>query len=164
EGSGEEQKEVAGIGLGAGLHSGQAERPPARQQQEPGTDRTVEARQPQVGPRPGGCEAIDPVSGRVGDPARAVGHRTSRLPSGVSNVPRRFVGVVESGTSGVVPSASLRLGALGRGPCAAISQMFLPISEALACCALTCLGTSAGTPQVVAPSSSPLIILASAAR
>src|SRR5262245_24022079 len=147
------------IDVGAGVDRGEANRPPARQQQEPGADRSVEARQPQIGPRPGGGEAVDPISGRVGDAARAVGHRTSGLPWSVSKVPGpRFV-AVESGTNGVVPSASLKLGPACRGPCAAASQTFLVVCETLPCSPLSCLTISGGTPQVVPCSSRPLIIL-----
>jgi hypothetical protein len=42
----------------------------------------------------------------------------------------------------VVPSASLRLGAAGRAPCAATSHTCLPIWAYLAWAALTCLMTS----------------------
>src|SRR5262249_37670141 len=53
-----------------------------------------------------------------------------------------------SGTVGVAPSASARLGVAGRGPWAAASQSFLLTSVALPCPSLTCLRRSEGTPQV----------------
>ena len=55
-----------------------------------------------------------------------------------------FLVDVVSGTVGVVPSASLRLGPAGRGPCAAASQTCLLVCVALLCPALTCLSTSGG--------------------
>ena len=64
----------------------------------------------------------------------------------------------------MAPSASLRLGPAGRGPCAAASHTFLPTSEALLCPSLTCLRTSGGTPQVALFSCKLLIILVSADR
>ena len=104
------------IDLAAGVDRREPNGPPARHQQEPGPDRPVEARQPQVGARPGGGEAVDPVSSRIGDATRAAGHRASGLPDSVSKVPWPFLVDVVSGTTGVVPRASLRLGPLGRGP------------------------------------------------
>ena len=62
---------------------------------------------------------------------------------------------------GVAPSASLRLGPAGR--CAAASQTFLAVSDALLCPALTCLMASGGTPQVALFSSSAFINRVSAA-
>ena len=91
--------------------------------------------------------------------------RISGLPVSVSKVDCPFLVELEgSGTVGVAPSASLRLGAAGRGPCAAASHTFLPTSEALPCPSLTCLRTSGGTPQVALLSCKLLIILVSAVR
>src|SRR5262249_61034788 len=71
EGADEEQDQMPEVDRGAGLDGSERHRPPARQQQQPGADRPVEAGEPQIGPRPGGGEAVDPVSGRGGDAARA---------------------------------------------------------------------------------------------
>ena len=71
EGADEEQQAMPGIGIGlAGGDRGEPGRPPARQQQQPGADRAVEPRQPQIGPKPGRRGRIDPVAGRIGDAAR----------------------------------------------------------------------------------------------
>jgi hypothetical protein len=101
-------------------------------------------------------EAVDPVSGRIGDATRAAGHRASGLPDSVSKVPWPFLVEFVSGTTGVVPRASLRLGPLGRGPWAATSQICLLVCEALLCPDLTCWSTSGGTPQAVLCSSETL--------
>src|SRR5262245_59597887 len=67
----------------------------------------------------------------------------------VSKVEAPFLLAAEaSGTIGVAPSASARLGMAERGPWAAASQIFLPTSVALPCPSLTCLRTPEGTPQV----------------
>src|SRR3954447_25184276 len=116
---------------------------------KPGPDRAVETSQLQIRARPRGGEAVDPVSSRIGDATRAAGHRASGLPDSVSKVPWPFLVELVSGTTGVVPRASLRLGPLGRGPWAATSQICLLVCEALLCPDLTCWSTSGGTPQVV---------------
>src|SRR5262249_25659248 len=145
------------------MHGGKADGPPARHQQKPGADRPVEARQPQIRARPGGGDAVDPIAGRIGDPTRAAGHWPSGLPVSVSKVEDPFLVLEASGTRGVEPMASLRVGLATRG-CAAASQICLPIWAALLCPALTCLRTSVGTPQVPLCSSRPLIILVSTVR
>src|SRR5262249_16268557 len=156
-------KDVPEIDLAAGVHGGKADGPPARHQQKPGADRPVEARQPQIRARPGGGDAVDPIAGRIGDTTPAPRHLPTRLPLTLSQVGDRFLVVEASGTSGVVPRASLRVGLAIRG-CAAASQICLPICAALLCPASTCLRTSVGTPQVALCSSRPLIILVSTVR
>src|SRR5262249_15755523 len=146
------------------MHRGKAERPPAGDQEEPGTDRPVETREPQIRPHASGRESVDPVAGCIRDAAGRAAHRPSAFPVSVSNaLLARFLALA-SGTVGLVPSASLRLGPVGRGPIAAASQTCLAICSAWTCPAFICLGTSAGTPQSVIFSSTPLIILASDAR
>src|SRR5262249_34197005 len=108
---------------------------------------------------PGGGDAVDPITGRIGDPTLTWTHRASGLPCRVSKVLPPFLVELVSGTVGVEPSASLRLGPAGRGPCAAASQMCLPISLALPWAAVTFLITSGGTPPVVEFSFRPSIIL-----
>src|SRR5262249_661655 len=165
EGADEKQGDVPGVDVGAGADRGEPRRPPARHQQEPGADWPVETGEPQVGTRPGRSEAVDPVAGRIGDAPGAAGPRASGLPVSVSKVPCPFfVAVAESGTVGVVPRGSLRLGPAGRGPWAAASQTFLPTCAAFSCEALTCLRTSGGTPQVALFCSRPFSILLSEER
>src|SRR5262249_2893732 len=161
----EEQDEMPEIDALARANRGQADGPPAGHEQEPGSDRPIEARQPQIRPCPRRREAIDPIAGRIGDAAGAAIHRVfSGLPVSVSKVDCPFLFAEASGTVGVAPSASLRLGAAGRGPCPAASHTFLPTSEALLCPSLTCLRTSGGTPQAALFSCKLLIILLSAVR
>src|SRR5262249_52242623 len=113
ESTDEEQDAMPKIDALAGGNGGERNRPPAWDQEEPGTDRAIETRKPQIRARPGGSEAIDPVAGRISDRARALGHRANGLPVSVSKVPRGLLAVAEPGTAGVVPKASLRLGAAG---------------------------------------------------
>src|SRR5262249_4629447 len=143
---------------------GKGDGPPARHQQQPRADRPVEARQPQIGPRPGGGDAVDPIAGRIGDAARAAGHCESGLPVSVSKVDDPFFVAEASGTVGVAPGASLKVGPGSRCPCAAASQTCLPTCWALLWPSLTCLRTSGGTPQVAPCSCKPLIILVSVER
>src|SRR5262249_34325277 len=162
KGADEEQREVAQVDRGSGRYRGERGRPPARNQQEPGADRPVEASEPQIRARRGRSEAVDPIPGRIGDATGAAGHRPSGLPESVSNV-CPFDAVAASGTIGVLPSASLSVGPVCFG-IAATSQTCLPICEALPWFSLTALMTSGGTPQVALSSSMPLIILVSEAR
>src|SRR6266545_3586029 len=165
EGADEEQNEVPDVDAVPRVNRGERNGPPARHQKQPGADWPVEARQPQIGAGWGRGEAVDPVTGRIGDAPRAAAHRAKGLPVSVSKVDCGFFVPVEaSGTMGVVPRASLRVGPAGRAPCTAISQTFLLTSEALPCPSLTCLRTSGGTPQVALCSCKPLSILLSAAR
>src|SRR5262249_27863206 len=119
--------------------------------------------EPQVRSAPGGGDAVDPITGRIGDATLTRTHRASGLPCRGSKVLPPFL-VEGSGTVGVEPHTSLRLGPASRGPCSAASQTCLPISLALPWAAVTFLITSAGTPQVAEFSFRPLIILASEAR
>src|SRR5271166_5868497 len=162
EGTDEKQKHMLDIDLPAGVDGGQSNGPPTRYQQQPGADRPVETGEPKVGAQPSGGDAVDPITGRIGDAVRAVGHRASGLPIKVSKVPCPREADA-SGTVGVVPNASLRVGPLGCGPRAAASQMFLAVSDALLCPNLTCLIASAGTLQGVLFSSSTLTNFVSAA-
>ncbi len=68
----------------AGANGGERRRPPARQQQQPGADRTVETREPQIRPHPVRREAVDPVSGGIGDASGRLAHRAKGLPVRVS--------------------------------------------------------------------------------
>src|SRR5262249_8139448 len=129
------------------MDGGKPDGPPAGQQQEPGADRPIEAGKPQIGARAFGSEAVDPVAGRGRDAAPPFGHRASGLPTSVSKVPWPRADDA-SGTVGVVPSASLRVGPAGRGPCAAASQIFLVVCVDRLWESLTCLMMSGGTPQV----------------
>ena len=59
----------------------QRRRPPAWHQQQPGADRAVEPRQPQIGPRPQRRTAIDPIAGRIRNPGGRVAHRPAIIGS-----------------------------------------------------------------------------------
>ena len=105
---------MPGIGKArAGRDGSETCRPPARHQQQPGTDRPVEPRQPQIGPRPGRRDGVDPVAGRIGDAAAGLRHRASELPLSVSKVPPLPVLILDESGMREVPSASLRLGGGG---------------------------------------------------
>ena len=67
---------------------GERRRPPAGQQQQPRADRAVEPGQPQIGTRPGWCEGVDPIAGRVGDRTGRRAHFANGLPFSESRVPR----------------------------------------------------------------------------
>src|SRR5215510_9145603 len=95
-------------------------------------------------------EALLPSDGRWMIASRdGLVDRSAENSDGSGSVEAPFLLAAEaSGTVGVAPSASVRLGVAGRGPWAAASQTFLPTSVALPCPSLTCLRTSEGTPQV----------------
>ena len=59
----EEQEQMPEVDPHPGVNRGKANRPPARQQQQPRADRAVEARQAQIGAEPYGGPAVDPVAG-----------------------------------------------------------------------------------------------------
>ena len=67
------------LGTGSARHAGKRRRPPARNQQQPGADRTIETGEPEVGAGPGRRVAVDPVAGRSQQRAhssnRSAGHR-----------------------------------------------------------------------------------------
>ena len=112
------------LGNCVGLHAGEAHRPPARHQQQPGADRPVEAGEPQIGAGDRGRETVDPVAGRIGDASGALAHLPpSGVPVRVSKVPRPVLMLLASGIGAL--SASLRLGAAGRGGRAAAAWQTL---------------------------------------
>src|SRR5262249_16478023 len=106
-------------------------RPPARHQQEPGSDRPVEASEPEIGPRPWRRDGVDPVSGRIrnarGRIAHGYGYLWRTLPFSVSKVLPPFFAVVTSGAAFAEPSTSLRLGPAGPRVfiCSATLQTFV---------------------------------------
>ena len=87
-------------------------RPPARHQQKPGADRTIEARQAQIRPRPLRRERIDPVAGGIGNAGGCVAHRVRTLPLSVSKVLPPFLPALASGAE-PEPSTSLSDGPAG---------------------------------------------------
>src|SRR5205807_7130805 len=88
----------------AGVVGRERSRPPAWQQQEPRADRPVGAGEPQIGPRPWGSVAVDPVAGRIRD-ASGRAHRARGLPLSESKVPAPVV-VVSGAGMGRMPRAS----------------------------------------------------------
>src|SRR5215467_9414160 len=93
---------------------GQRRRPPAGQEQKPGTDRAIEPREPQIRTQPGWREGVDPIAGRIGDRTGRPAHRASGLPVKVSNVPRPVLVFFSVSTFGAL-IASLKVGAFGFG-------------------------------------------------
>ena len=65
----------------AGDTAGERGRPPARQQQQPRSDRPVEAGEPQIGARPGRRAGVDPVAGRVSNAGGSAAHRSPVIAS-----------------------------------------------------------------------------------
>src|ERR1700758_3510640 len=109
------------------MHAGKAHRPPARHEQQPGADGAVEAGESQIRAAKDRGEAVDPVSGRIGDASGARVHLPRAEPLRVSKVPRPVLMLLESGTG--EPSASLRLGPRGAiGAWAAALQTLVRIS------------------------------------
>ena len=124
-----DERQSADVARDAG---GQRRRPPARHQQQPGSDRPVETGEPQIRPRPWRRAGIDPVAGRIGNAGggvahRATGHRVRTLPFSVSKVLPPFLRRRRLGQAAEEPSTSLRLGA-GRSAasaaCCATAQTF----------------------------------------
>ena len=101
-----------GMGIRRLGDRGKARRPPARQQQQPGADRPVEAGEPQIRAKGSGRETIDPIAGRIGDATRRLAHRASGLPLSESSVPRPVRVLSLLATGGL--NASLKVGAAGR--------------------------------------------------
>src|SRR5262245_62994604 len=140
------------------VHAGKTNRPPAWQQQQPGTDRPVETSESQVRTTDRRREDVGPVSGRIGDASGAVAHRLpSGLPVRVSKVPRPVLMLLESGM-GLV-SASLRLGPCGRGGAAAAWHTLVRISDTFASANLSCSVICGGMPHQVPFSLANLSIL-----
>ena len=106
EGADEKQSEVREARSGdAGGDRGKRRRPPARQQQQPGADRAVEAREPQVWTGPGRRDAYRP---------NCRSHRRPNRPPG-SSCQRIAVECIEgSATSSGVRSADRPMGCRSR--------------------------------------------------
>src|SRR5262249_9674474 len=117
KGTDEKKNDVPRVGKVARAHACEPNRPPARDQQKPGADRSIESRQAEIWAAERRRETVDPVSGRIGDASGAIAHFPSGLPVNVSNVPRPVLMLLESGTGAL--SASLKLGPCGRGGAAA---------------------------------------------
>ena len=97
EGADEEQHDVPEAGELLDAHAGKPHRPPARHQQQPGSDRPVEAGEPQIGAGERRRETVDPVSGRIGDASGVLAHLLpSGVPVRVSKVPRPVLMLLES--------------------------------------------------------------------
>src|SRR6185312_9953110 len=143
-------------------HRGEAERPPARNQEKPGADRPIEPREPEIGPGDSGGVAVDPVSGRIGDASGAVAHLPSGEPVSVSKVPPPLLMLLALGTGAV--SASLSEGPAGRGGASAILHSLARISAACAVPVLIWSITCGGIPHQVALAVANLSILACAGR
>ena len=110
----EEQREMPEIGdRRAGLHRGERRRPPARNQEKPGADRAIEAREPQIGAQRNGRQAINEIPGRIGDAARCLAHCPSGVPVNVLKVPVAAFRLVLAVGICVVPRASLSVGIAG---------------------------------------------------
>src|SRR5262245_42938959 len=154
----EEQDNMPGVRKSTLFHAGKTKGPPARHQQQPGTDRQVKTSESQVRTADRRRENIDPISGRIGDASGAVAHRLpSGLPVRVSKVPRPVLILLESGI-GLV-SASLRLGPCGRGGAAAAWHTLVRISAILASATLICSAICGGMPHQVPFSLANLSIL-----
>src|SRR5216683_988744 len=139
----------------------QRRRPPAWQQQRPGSDRSIETREPQIRAHPNRRIAIDPIVGGIGDASERVAHCVvSGFPVSVSNVPLPVFGV--GVCEGLVPSASLSVGTAGAaaGPA---EHTCLRIRAVWSWLPFICFTASAGIPQEVALTAAYLTIFSSAA-
>ena len=111
------RSDMPGIGkAGAGCDRGKAGRPPARHQQEPGADRTVEAREAQIGPRPERREVSTQLP--VASATRPHGSASSRERAAAQRIEGAALAGLDVGgiRNAEVPSASLRLGGGGAAP------------------------------------------------
>src|SRR5262249_34008273 len=92
---------------------------PARHQKQPRADRTIEAGQPQIGPRPLRGDRIHPVAGGIGNAGGHVDHRVRTLPLSVSKGLPPFLVTLASGPDDW-PRSSLSAGPAGRACCICI--------------------------------------------
>src|SRR6185437_6806834 len=145
KGTDEKQDDVPRARETAGMHSGKTDRPPAWHQEQPRTDRTIEAGKSQIGAAVDRRETIDPISGRIGNASGRSAHFPIGLPVKVSNVPRPVLMLLEFGT-GLV-SASLKVGPDCCTGAAAAWQTRVRISEVLAMPALRFATICAGMPH-----------------